>query len=174
MGMQLRADFHTLYQDNYRRVFGLCLRLLAAPAQAEDAAQEAFLRAYRAMDSYDGSQPFAAWVLGIASHHCIDLIRRRAREPDLFADPDAELAGLEAAGQGALDALVDAQRGDEIRAAIARLPDKYRLPIVLAYYGEWSYEQIAAELGITRNHVGVLLLRARQALRRLLDRSTGE
>jgi RNA polymerase sigma-70 factor (ECF subfamily) len=164
----LKTEFDALYRDHYRRVYGLCLRLLRVPVQAEEAAQEVFVRAYRAFDQYDTSQPFAAWVLGIASNHCIDLIRRRSREGDLFGDADAELADLESETPDALEALVDAERASGIRMAIAALPDKYRLPIVLAYYNEWSYEAIAAELGITRNHVGVLLLRARRSLRSML------
>jgi RNA polymerase sigma factor (sigma-70 family) len=55
-----------------------------------------------------------------------------------------------------------------VRDAIDALPDSYRLPVVLAYFEEASYDEIAARLGITRNHVGVLLLRARRALRRAL------
>lgn len=85
----------------------------------------------------------------------------------MFGDAEAELAGLEV--PDATAALEDAERGAELRAAIEALPDKYRLPIVLAYYSEWSYDHIAAELGITRGHVGVLLLRARRALRRGLS-----
>ena len=164
----MKAEFEALYRDHYRRVFGLCLRLLRVPVQAEEAAQEVFVRAYRAFDRYDRGQPFSAWVLGIASNHCIDLIRRRSREADLFGDVDIEGAAVDAGSPDALKALADAERTEEIRAAVAALPDKYRLPIVLAYYNEWSYDEIASELGITRNHVGVLLLRGRQSLRQSL------
>ena len=174
MGFFLKVDFDALYRDHYVRVFGLCLRMLRGRAQAEDATQEVFVRAYRALDRYDTRQPFAAWVLGIAGNHCVDLIRRRAREPRLFGDPDAEVAGLESEAPEPPDALVDAERGEELHAAIAALPDKYRLPLVLTYYNEWSYDQVAAELGITRNHVGVLLLRARRSLRRALAASPEE
>jgi RNA polymerase sigma-70 factor (ECF subfamily) len=170
----LRIDFDALYRSHYRRVFGLCLRLLGQPPQAEDAAQEVFVRAYRALESYDANQSFAGWVLSIASNHCIDLIRRRAKEPGLFDDPDTAIAGLESEAPAALEMLVDTEQGATIRAAIAALPDKYRLPIVLAYYNEWSYDEIAAELDITRNHVGVLLLRARRLLRRELAASDEE
>ena len=164
----MKVDFDALYRDHYGRVFGLCLRLLRRPAQAEDATQEAFVRAYRALDSYDTSQPFAAWVLGIASNHCIDLIRRSTREPAPFGVGEVEVERIEAEAPAPEDALADAERNEEIRSAIEALPDKYRLPLVLAYYNEWSYDEIAAELGITRNHVGVLLLRARRTLRRAL------
>ena len=164
----MKAEFDALYRDHYRRVFGLCLKLLRLPVQAEEAAQEVFVRAYRAFDRYDSGQPFSAWVLGIASNHCIDLIRRRRREADLYGDADAERAALEAETPDALEALADAERAAEIRAAVDGLPDKYRVPLVLAYYNEWSYDEIAAELGITRNHVGVLLLRGRRSLRSAL------
>jgi RNA polymerase sigma-70 factor (ECF subfamily) len=164
----LKVDFEALYRDHYRRVFGLCLRMLGRPTQAEDAAQEVFMRAYRALDRYDSSQPFAPWILGIAGNYCVDLLRRRTRDISLFDDMAAELAEVEAQSPAALEVLVDAERGAEVRTAIAALPPKYRLPLVLAYYSEWSYEEIGAKLGITSNHVGVLLLRAKQSLRRAL------
>jgi RNA polymerase sigma-70 factor (ECF subfamily) len=161
----LNVDFATLYRTHYPRVFGLCRRMLGGIGSAEDATQEVFLRAFRALDRYDSRQPFAAWVLGIAGNHCIDLVRRRAQGAKLFEEDAADAVALDASAPTALDALVDAERADEIRAAIAALPDRYRLPIVLAYYNESSYDEIAHALGVTRNHVGVLLLRARQQLR---------
>ena len=165
----MKIDFEAMYRDHYRRVFGLCLRLLGRAAQAEDATQEVFVRAYRALDRYDTHQPFAGWILSIASNHCIDLVRRRTRGAKLFDNLDTDVAELEAPAPTALDTLVDAERANEIRAAIAALPDKYRLPIVLAYYNESNYDEIAHAIGVTRNHVGVLLLRAKQLLRRALE-----
>ena len=66
------------------------------------------------------------------------------------------------------------ERGAKVRAAIAALPEKYRLPILLAYYDEASYDDIAEALGLSRNHVGVLLLRGKQALRKALAPSEEE
>lgn len=170
----MKIDFETLYRDHYRRVFGLCRRLLGRSVQAEDAAQEVFVRAYRALDRYDTHQPFAAWILSIASNHCVDALRGRARDGKIFDDVATEIDALDASTPGALETLVDAERGAEIRDAIAALPDKYRLPIVLAYYNDANYDEIAHALGITRNHVGVLLLRAKQLLRRSLAASQEE
>lgn len=164
----MKVDFEAIYRDHYRRVFGLCQRLLGREAHAEDATQEVFVRAYRALDRYDANQPFAAWLLSIASNHCIDLVRRRARGAKLFDDADTETHELASPAPTVLATLVDAERAAAIRAAIAALPDKYRLPIVLAYYNESSYDEIAHTLGVTSNHVGVLLLRAKQLLRRAL------
>lgn len=167
----MKLDFDALYRSHYRRVLGLCLRMLGRAAEAEDAAQEVFVRAYRALDRYDPAQPFGAWVLGIATNYCIDRLRKRTSDARMFVDMDAEAAELATEAPATLDLLVTAERAEAVRAAIAALPDRYRLPLVLACYGESSYDEIAAALGITRNHVGVLLLRARHALREALANS---
>jgi RNA polymerase sigma-70 factor (ECF subfamily) len=170
----LNVDFEAEYRNCYGRVFGLCLRLLGRTVQAEDAAQDAFVRAYRALNRYDGAQPFAAWVLGIARNRCIDLLRRRRGGELRFGAEADELAALQSEQPDGLEVLRTTQRDSAVRTAIAALPEKYRLPIVLAYYEELSYDEIAASLSISRTHVGVLLLRGKQALRRALTPSEEE
>jgi RNA polymerase sigma-70 factor (ECF subfamily) len=168
-------SFDELYRTHYRRVLGLCRRLLGRRAeQAEDATQEVFMRAYRGFGTYDRSQPFAAWVLTIASNHCVDLVRRGARDARIFGDEAVEQIDLESDDPGAVAELISAERAVQVKAAIDALPDKLRLPLVLAYYNESSYDAIAATLGITRNHVGILILRGKQALRRSLEPRIGE
>src|SRR5690349_16326200 len=76
--------FADIYKTHYRRVFGLCRYLLNSFDAAEDATHEVFLRAQRKLATYDPSLPFSSWVLGIASNHCIDLLRRRSTEKRLF------------------------------------------------------------------------------------------
>ena len=72
-----RNAFGCLVQVYQGPVYNLTYRMLGDPEEAEDAAQEAFLRAYRKLDSYDPTRKFSTWLLSIASHHCIDLLRRR-------------------------------------------------------------------------------------------------
>jgi len=163
------ANFEQLYRSHYRRVRGLCRQLLGRADSADDAAQETFVRAYRAFDRYDPTQPFAAWIMTIASRYCIDVVRRRAKEAEIFGDAAAERAEPDSNDASTLDALVATERAAELNAAIAALPDKYRIPLVLAYFEEASYDEIASVLGVTRNHVGVLILRAKQALRRAMQ-----
>jgi RNA polymerase sigma factor (sigma-70 family) len=91
-----------------------------------------------------------------------------------FGDEAAELAAAESESTEGIDALVISERGGRVRAAIAALPEKYRLPILLAYYDDASYDEIAEALGLSRNHVGVLLLRGKQALRKTLAPSEEE
>ena len=100
--------------------------------------------------------------------------RSSARPKTVRHDVDSEIDALDTSAPAALDSLIDAERSAEIRNAIAALPDKYRLPIVLAYYNDANYDDIAHTLGVTRNHVGVLLLRAKQMLRQTLAASQGE
>ena len=162
------ATFADLYQTHYRRVFGLCRQLLGQAERAEDAAQEAFVRAYRELSTYDSGRPFAGWILRIASNVCIDALRRRRKESQLFGAESDESAVAEGGGPGPLGELLDVERTQRIGAALGALPERYRVPLVLAYYRDASYDEIAAELGLTRTHVGTLICRAKQMLRQAL------
>jgi RNA polymerase sigma-70 factor (ECF subfamily) len=161
----VEASFAQLYAQHYRAVFGLCRQMLRRTDQAEDAAQEVFLRAYRAFGAFDPNQPFKAWIMTIATRHCVDLVRRRAKERTLFGDEPAEAQSLEDEGDATVGTLLTAERAEAVKSAVQALPDKYRVPLLLAYYNEASYDEIAAARGITRNHVGILLLRGKRALR---------
>lgn len=183
-----RADFDILYREHYPRVLGLCRRVLGGASDsdaARDATQEVFMRGYRAYAQYRPEEPFGAWIGAIASNYCVDQLRRHRRFATVFAETAEDAAamaetgagvatdGTESAvnttanaGQNGVDALISAYRADTINRAVDGLPEKYRLPIVLAYYRGASYDEIAETLGITPNHVGILLLRGRQRLRR--------
>jgi RNA polymerase sigma-70 factor (ECF subfamily) len=162
------VGFAEAYTAHYRQVRGLCRQLLGSAERAEDAAQEAFVRAYRALATLDPNQPFIAWIMRIARNHCLDLLRRRSREAALFGQEDVETAAAEAPGADGLGAVLSAEQATAVNAAVAKLPERYRVPLALAYYGDQDYDEIAAALGITRNHVGVLLCRAKQLLRQSL------
>lgn len=162
------ADFDALYGPQARRVLQTCRYLLGSPEEAEDAAQEVFLRARQRFEQYDRERPFASWILGVASHHCIDRLRRRSRETRLFGAEDVERVAAPARQPGPLTALLARERGRQVREAVAALPVKYRAPLVLAYFQELGYAEIGEILGIERGHVAVLVFRARQQLRRML------
>ena len=172
--MTQEESFDELYRTHYRRVFGLCRKLLGTPEQAEDATQEVFLRAHRNFKSYDREQSFSGWVLKIASNFCVDLMRRRAKERELFGDRQIEAQEIESDSPTAVGELIASQQAAHVRGAIDSLPEKYRIPLVLAYYSDSSYEAIATTLGVSRNHVGVLILRGKQQLRQLLSEGTEE
>ncbi len=167
--MATNVAFEILYKEYYVRVFGLCRRLLNSAPQAEDATQETFMRAYRRFDKYDSNQPFWQWISTIASNHCIDLLRQAGKG---FGDEAEELEAIESSDPAVVSTLIADEDADALNAAISELPEKYRVPLVLAYFNDASYDQIAEHLSLSRNHVGVLLLRARQQLRKQL--SNGE
>jgi RNA polymerase sigma-70 factor (ECF subfamily) len=166
------AAFEILYREYYVRVFGLCRRLLNSSELAEDAAQEAFMRAYRNFRKYDNRQPFWRWIATIANNHCIDLLRQQSRTEALFGEESAEIEQIEAADAPPLGELISQEEAESLNAAVDNLAARYRVPLVLAYFSQLSYDEIAEQLDISRNHVGVLLLRAKQRLRTALVRDT--
>lgn len=151
-----------------RRVLGLGWHMLGSREEAEDACSEVFMRLPRAITTYDGSIPFERWLLSIASHHCIDRLRRRMREQRLFSDQDVEPLAVAISAASPLNELVRREKQDAVRSAIERLPAKFRIPLTLRYYGDLSYDEIAAQLGMKRNHVATLIFRAKQELRQRL------
>lgn len=157
-----------LYRQFSSRVFGLCRHLLGSREAAEDATSEVFVRVQRAIRSYDSQQPFAQWVLSIASHYCVDQLRRRRVEQRLFEVVEAEPPEAVAADPSPLSELLGGEQRATVRAAIEQLPERLRVPLVLRYYSELSYEQIAAQLELNRNTVATLILRAKKELRRRL------
>lgn len=166
--------FGDLYRAYSRRVRGLCRYLLGSASAADDATNEVFLRVQRAMSSYDTSVPFQRWLFSIASHYCIDQLRRGRLEQRLFQPDDP--ASTEAAPTGEPSPLAEFLAAEErarLRSAIEELPPKYRAVLVLRYYSELDYNQMAAALGLTRAHVATLLFRAKKELRRLLEREPG-
>lgn len=162
------ADFDALYRAQSRRVLQTCRYLLGSPDEAEDAAQEVFVRARQRFEQYDRERPFSHWILAVASHHCLDRLRRRGRETRLFETVDVERVAAPAREPGPLAALLARERGRQVREAVAALPVKYRVPLVLAYFHELAYAEIGAILGIEPGHVAVLVFRGRKQLRRML------
>ena len=159
-----------IYRHYGRRVFGLCRHMLDSRERAEDATSEVFLKVQRSIMSYDGSIPFPRWLLRVAGNQCIDALRRQQRRQQLIVEGENEAKVLEApsAEPSPLGAVMSEEERARVRDAIAGLPDTFRLPLVLRYYGELSYDEIARQLGLQRNNVAILIFRAKQELRRKL------
>lgn len=161
------AAFGELFRCFEDDVVRLCRRLLGSKEAAGDAGSETFLRARRALDQYREAQPFRPWLLAIAAHHCVDLIRRRSRESRLF-EPEEAGAAIAGASASPLDGLLRAEEGQRLRAAIRELPDRCRVPLVLRYYADLDHAAIAEVLDVSRSQVATLLYRARKRLREQL------
>ena len=159
-----------IYRRYVRRVFGLCRYMLDSRESAEDATSEVFLKLQRSIGSYDGSIPFPRWLLRVAGNQCIDALRRRQRGRRGIVEVEDGAAFLEPASSepSPLSAVISTEERAQVRNAIARLPENYRVPLVLRYYGELSYDEIAQQLDLQRNYVAALIFRAKQELRRRL------
>jgi RNA polymerase sigma-70 factor (ECF subfamily) len=151
-------------------VYNLCYRMLGSSPEAEDAAQEAFLRAYDQFGRYDPSRSFKTWLLAIAHHYCIDRLRRR-RGVSLDID-DQVLAETLTDPAGGDDpecrALLSEQQHD-VQALLARLAPDDRAAIVMRYWYALSYAEIAE---VTRSSVSAVksrLHRARAVLATMIE-----
>ena len=143
-------------------VFNLCYRMLGNRNDAEDGAQETFLRAYKAIDRYDPSRKFSTWLLSIASNYCIDQHRRR--KLPTFSIEETPTGDVPQKGIGMDDRLVLNEKRSQIEDLLTTLSEKDRAAVVLRYWYDYSYEEIAASLSLTVSAVKSRLHRSRQEL----------
>jgi RNA polymerase sigma-70 factor, ECF subfamily len=164
------AALEEIYRRYARRVFGLCRYMLDSRESAEDATSEVFLKLQRSIESYDGSIPFPRWLLRVAGNQCIDALRRqrRGRQVIVEFEDGATVVDASSTQSSPLGAVMSKEERAQVRDAIARLPENYRLPLALRYYSELSYDEIAQQLDLQRNNVAALIFRAKQELRRKL------
>lgn len=150
--------------DAYQRpVYNLCYRMLGDSAEAEDAAQETFLRAYTKLDTYQQSRKFSSWLLSIASHYCIDRLRRRRFQMVSWDDlpPWRWLPATEPQPE---EVTLSRERQAALRDLLAELPADYRAAIILRYWHDMSYDEIADTLDTTISAIKSRLFRARQMM----------
>jgi RNA polymerase sigma-70 factor, ECF subfamily len=159
-----------LYRQYAAAIFRFCRRALPSREDAEDATMEIFVKVREKLDQYDPSWPFAAWLYKVAANHCWDILRRRRVRQDLETGEVEDLP-LEHPDPSQLARLVEERTSRDVRAALATLPARARMALVLRYYAEMSYDEMAQALGVRRAFVGVVLLRARHQLREALGRS---
>jgi RNA polymerase sigma-70 factor (ECF subfamily) len=163
--------FNSLVDLHQRAVFNLCLRMLGSSHAAEDAAQEAFLSAYKGMHTFRGTN-FRPWLMRIAANACTDELRRRGRRPALSLDapvpgtddhidvpdrgvgPEVETLRLEQAGQ--------------VQEALMTLPAEQRLAVVMCDIQGFAYEEIAIAMKCSVGTVKSRIARGRDKLRKEL------
>jgi RNA polymerase sigma-70 factor, ECF subfamily len=159
--------FRVLVETHRDRAFGLALRILRSHADAEDVAQEAFVRAWQALPRFRGEAGFGTWMYRIVARQSFDrleqLKRRRERETVI---EDAE----ETVIAGANDAVPDARRLERLMATLSA---PQRAAVTLFYYEDHSVERVAETLGMPENTVKTHLSRARAMLREAWLRESG-
>jgi RNA polymerase sigma-70 factor (ECF subfamily) len=120
---------------------------------------------------YDTTRSFSAWLYKVAANHCWDLLRRRKARHDKDME-DVDDLPLEAPEPNQLERLIEERTSDEVRKALDKLGARARMALVMRYYSDMSYDEIADALGVRRPFVGVVLLRARHELRQALGENS--
>ena len=155
-----QAAFSRLVEAYQGPVYNLCYRMLGNAPEAEDAAQETFVRMYTKLHTYQPDRKLSSWVLSIASHYCIDRLRRR-RGQWLSLDEEPVAATLPSQNRGPEELALRAESRDEVQRLVDMLPAAYRVPLILRYWHDLSYAEIAEVMGLTVQAVKSRLHRAR-------------
>jgi RNA polymerase sigma-70 factor (ECF subfamily) len=160
-----KAAFGKIIEAYQTPVYNLAYRMLNNAGEAEEAAQEAFIRAYTRLDSYDPAHKFSTWLLSITSNYCIDQIRKRRA---LLLSIDEPLAPHPALmsdrSKGPEAQLMMNQQQELVQSLLAELAPDYRQAVVLRYWHEMSYEEIAEVMDTSVSAIKSRLFRARRQL----------
>lgn len=158
-----RDAFRRIVESESPTVFRTCYRILGTVPEAEDAAQETFVIAYRAIDTYRGEGAVGAWLARIATRQAFRRLsqRREATSLDLAVDKTANAAETDPLGQA-----LAAERQAAVRIAVASLPEPYREVVALRFFGELSLAEIAV---VTDRPVGTVKTHLRRGLGRLRE-----
>ena len=159
-----KEAFSNLVEKYHRPVYSVCYRMLGTPTAAEDAAQEAFIRAYKALDRYDPERSFATWLLSIASNYSIDQLRKRkVTILSMDSEKHAWLAPPDP-GPSPEKVALDKEKQALVQTILAELNETDRAAVVLQFWHDYSYEEIAETLDLSTSAVKSRLFRARRLL----------
>ncbi len=152
-------------------VYNLAYRMLGTAVEAEDAAQETFLRAYSQIKSFKAEYKFSSWLLSIASHYCIDRLRRN-KFRWLSLDAETMVETLRSDKPDPEETALRNERSGEAQKLLQALPPAYRVVVTLRYWNEMSVEEIAQVTHDSVSNVKVKLFRARQMMAQAYVRET--
>ncbi len=160
------AALTELIRRHQQRVHQIAYRLLKDPQEAEDAAQEVFLKVYDHAHRFEPKASVAAWINRITANYCLNILRQRQPQESLDQEespavPDSRATPLEALEEKAL--------GRRLEELLEALPENQRRALILKRFGDLSYQEIAAEMGLSAQAVDGLLKRARQFLKKNLQ-----
>ena len=164
-----QAAFSILVERYQSYVFTLVLRYVPNREQAEELAQDVFIKAYRFLADFKGNSKFSTWLYTIVNTTCLSHMRKKQNEPVLMSDAHTEyVSETYSSGEMASDRLEQKTQKQLFADAIKRLPDEDAHIINLFYMAEQSIDEIAVILGLTPNNVKVKLYRARLKLKEVL------
>ncbi len=159
--------FETLVTRHQRNVLNLIYRYLGNASQADDAAQEVFIKLYRARDKYTPKAKFSTWLYRITVNHCLNEIRSRKSQPTSVAPIEEVTEEGQTASPD--DQIHQGELRQTVKEAIDSLPENQRMAVILARYEEMSYEEIAETMKTSLEAVKSLLHRAKESLQQKLS-----
>lgn len=160
--------FENLVDAYSRPVYNLAYRMLGSPTEAEDAAQEVFIRVYQKLHTYDPDHKFSSWILSIASHYCIDVLRRR-RLDKVSVEEMPPWRPLVATDPNPEQSVAAEDRDTQVQTLLQYLDPKYRMPLVLYYWYDMSYQEICDTMGLSMSAVKSRLHRARLKMAEVVE-----
>lgn len=154
--------FSYLVEKYQRPVYNLSFRMLGNAQDAEDAAQEAFLRAYKAMKRYDNNRAFSSWLLSITAHYCIDQIRKK--KFTVVSVEELSMPNLPDNTPGVETKLSKKDEQLRIRELLEELSPIDRATVIFYYWYDFSYQEISETLSLSISAVKSRLHRARRTM----------
>lgn len=156
--------FNNIVEKYQQSVYNLCYHMLQNVDDAEDAAQEVFARAYVKLGTYDSTSKFSTWLFSIASHYCIDQLRKRRFQMVPWDDLASWYRFSNQTSFQPEKTLIETEAKQELRSLLNQLPPDYRAVVVLKYWYSMPYQEIAAALKTTVGAVKSKLFRARKMM----------
>ena len=157
-----KEAFGALVDAHKDMVFTVCLRMLTSEADAEEAAQDVFVKAFRSIGSFQAKAKFSTWLYRIAYNHCISVIRKKVKMIDLVDDiPEGEVDEGEMNG---LDSISAEERSRYLKLAIESLAETDAVVVTLFYYDELSLEEIVQVTGLSSSNIRIKLHRSRKKM----------
>jgi len=157
-----REAFGGLVDAHKNMIYTVCIRMLTSEADAEEAAQDVFVKAYRSIGSFQAKSKFSTWLYRIAYNHCISVIRKKVKMIDLVGEiPEGEIDEGEMNG---LESISAEERSKYLKIAIESLAETDAVVVTLFYYDELSLEEIADVTGLSSSNIRIKLHRSRKKM----------
>ncbi|HEY5393342.1 MAG TPA: RNA polymerase sigma factor [Hanamia sp.] len=161
--------FATLVDQYKNLVFTLSLKMLQNREEAEEAAQDAFVKVFKSLNSFKNDAKFSTWVYKITYNNCLDRLKKRKRNRQVF--PIDEFTDVEVTSLiNALDTIVENEQKHLIRETLDQLLPEENFLLILYYYDENSLKEISVIMGINENNLKIKLFRTRKKLAAILKR----